>query len=140
MMKKIIAVAVMLFFAISHNANNSFGDGTSIVSVNVGGNPLVARATPRVSDIEESSDHSFHGRLDKLIAKIPLDKIDFVLSLTFEKSLRKLKLMLMKWDNVVTGHIEKIKKTNGSELSKEDKPNLFEENASADDDSASIKE
>ncbi|KKR88774.1 MAG: hypothetical protein UW50_C0001G0150 [Candidatus Wolfebacteria bacterium GW2011_GWA1_44_24] len=101
---------------------------------------LVARATPRVSDIEESSDHSFHGRLDKLIAKIPLDKIDFVLSLTFEKSLRKLKLMLMKWDNVVTGHIEKIKKTNGSELSKEDKPNLFEENASADDDSASIKE
>jgi len=78
--------------------------------------------------------------LDKLIAKIPLDKIDFVLSLTFEKSLRKLKLMLMKWDNVVTGHIEKIKKTNGSELSKEDKPNLFEENASADDDSASIKE
>lgn len=88
---------------------------------------LIARAAPRVGDSEEIfGKFSYAGRLDRLIAKIPFDKIDAVLSIFVEKFLRKLKLFLLKWDNLLSEHIKKIKKTNSNDFQKEEKPNLFD--------------
>ncbi len=88
---------------------------------------LIARAAPRVGDNEESfKKFSYSSRLDRLIAKIPFDDIDAFLSIFVEKFLRKLKLLLLKWDNLLSEHIKKIKKINGDDFQKEEKPNLFD--------------
>lgn len=85
---------------------------------------LIARAAPRVGDIEESfKKETFHGKLDKLIAKIPFERIDIFFSSNFEKMLRKIKLWLMKWDNLLAEHLKKIKQNNDAGA-KEEK-NLF---------------
>lgn len=90
---------------------------------------LFGRAIPRVSDIEENiPKDSFQSRLDNLIARIPFDEIDIVFSTFIEKTLRKIKLLLMKWDNVVTSHINKMRKTSNGGFGgekKEEKQNLF---------------
>ncbi|MEK7634262.1 MAG: hypothetical protein AAB396_00030 [Patescibacteria group bacterium] len=90
---------------------------------------LFGRAIPRISNIEENiTKNSFQFKLDKFIAKIPFDKIDISFSTSIEKTLRKIKLLLMKWDNIVTNHIEKMRKTaNGSfgGEKKEEKQSLF---------------
>ena len=89
---------------------------------------LIARAVPRIENLEESFQKSSAGKLDRLIGLVPLDKIDINLSTWVEKILRKIKLSLMRWDNSVTGHLKKIKKTNGNGHGNEDKPTLFDEN------------
>lgn len=86
---------------------------------------LIARAAPRVGDVEESfKKETFHQRLDKLIAKIPFDKMDVFFTVNLEKTLRKMKLLLMKWDNLLTNHLRKLKKS-GNGGAKEEKQNLF---------------
>jgi len=85
---------------------------------------LIARAAPRVGDIEEIFKKQPLGDFEKLIAKIPISEIDFILSAWVEKSLRKIKLILMKWDNLLSEHLNRIKKTNGNG-GKEEKQTLF---------------
>ena len=90
---------------------------------------LFGRAIPRVNNIEEniSKDYS-QNKIDKFIARIPFDEIDISFSIFIEKTLRKIKLLLMKWDNIVTNHIGKMRKSaNGSFESekKEEKQKLF---------------
>lgn len=89
---------------------------------------LIARTVPRIENLEESFEKMPIGKLDRLINLIPLDKIDITLSTLTEKMLRKIKLGLMRWDNLMTDHLKKIKKTNGNGHSNEDKPTLFDEN------------
>lgn len=85
---------------------------------------LIARAAPRVGDVEESfKKETFHEKLDKLIAKIPFEKIDIFFSSNFEKILRKIKLWLMKWDNLLSEHLKRIKRSNDADV-KEEK-NIF---------------
>lgn len=93
---------------------------------------LIARATPRVGDIEEIFKRQPLGDFDKLIAKIPIVKIDFILSAWVEKTLRKIKLILMKWDNLVSEHLNRIKKTNGNG-SREEKQTLFSKSKENED-------
>ena len=86
---------------------------------------LIARAAPRVGDIEESfKKETFHQKLDKLIAKVPFEKMDVFFTVNLEKTLRKIKLLLMKWDNLLTNHLRKLKKS-GNGGAKEEKQNLF---------------
>jgi len=85
---------------------------------------LIARAAPRVGDVEESFEkETFHAKLDKLIAKIPFEKLDEFFTLSVEKLLRKIKLLLMKCDNLLAIHIKKIKKK--EKIGVEDKQKLF---------------
>lgn len=97
---------------------------------------LTARGVSRVSDtIEENTPVHQKSRFDKLIAFLPLEKIDLLISEYFEKILRKIKLSLMKLDNIITGHLDKIKKTNGNHKNNGDKkPSLFSENLTSEDD------
>ncbi len=78
-----------------------------------------------MGDVEESfKKETFHQRLDKLIAKVPFDKMDVFFTVSLEKTLRKMKLLLMKWDNLLTNHLRKLKKS-GNGGAKEEKQNLF---------------
>jgi len=86
---------------------------------------LIARVAPRVGDIEESfKKEIFHQKLDKLIARVPSEKMDVFFIVNLEKTLRKMKLLLMKWDNLLTNHLRKLKKS-GSGVAKEEKQSLF---------------
>ncbi len=98
---------------------------------------LFARGVSRVSDsIEEDAQKS---KFDKLIDFLPLEKIDLVINEYFEKILRKIKLILMKLDNVVSNRLDKIKKTNGNNKSNgEKKPSLFSEDLTSEDKNDSI--
>lgn len=85
---------------------------------------LMARVVPRMGD--EISKPAV--KFDHWVDSIKLEKIDVFLSTFLEKFLRKIKLFLMKLDNVTNGYLDKIKKAkpNGnSQKSKEEKPSLF---------------
>jgi len=84
---------------------------------------LVARAVPRVGDDIAGSSAN---RFDKLIAVIPLEKIDAACGIFLEKLLRKIRLFLLKVDNVLNGYLNKLRKISGNgHKNGESKPSLF---------------
>lgn len=91
---------------------------------------LIARAAPRVSDeaIGEIIKHS--TKFDKLFSFLQLEKIDPILHNFLEKLLRKIKLVLMKFDNIANNYLDKVKKyklgNNGKNGNGEEKQNLFD--------------
>lgn len=72
---------------------------------------LLARAVPRVSDTGEPIHAP--GAFDRALRKLPLEKIDKWLNALFEKILRKVRVMLLKLDNIVNASLGRLKKTNG---------------------------
>ena len=85
---------------------------------------LMARAVPRVAD--EISKPAV--KFDRWFGSLRLEKLDVILSNFLEKLLRKIKLFLMKLDNVTNNYLDKVKQTklNGNgQKNKEEKPNLF---------------
>lgn len=90
---------------------------------------LVGRATPRIKNAEISLSDNFHVKFNKMIAKIPFEKMDIFISANLEKLLRKVKLFLMKWDNLLTKHLDKLKHINESPLIKKEEnatsPHIF---------------
>ncbi len=80
---------------------------------------LVARAMPRVTEIpkiEPAKDY-----FDKLVKKFPLEKADMLVTLWTEKFLRKLKIVILKLDNLLSKHLSNLKPP-----AEPAKPNLFE--------------
>lgn len=94
---------------------------------------LVGRAVPRVNDeVAEPSDKS---KIEKLISSLPLDRLDAAFSNFLEKFLRRLRLILLKLDNAVGGHLNKIKKMNNiTQKNGEEKATLFNTNGVSGDD------
>lgn len=82
---------------------------------------LLARAVPRVN--EEGETAHAPGFFDRLLTKLPLREIDNWLNAFFEKFLRRLRVGLMKLDNLVNQYLSKFKKPNGAS----DKKDLFQE-------------
>ncbi len=68
---------------------------------------LVARALPRISETE--SVGVFEKKANRW-SSFPFEKIDAVINAFVEKSLRKIKLILMKTDNMASRHLNKFKK------------------------------
>jgi len=69
---------------------------------------VIARALPRVED-EMMAKRSIKGRIEILIGKIPLEKMDESLNLFLHKVLRRLKVVILKADNIVSGKIHGLK-------------------------------
>lgn len=80
---------------------------------------LVARALPRISDFEASA-----GETEKCEKRwwsaLPLEKIDKIFNAFLEKTLRRVKLILMKLDNMVSRHLGKFKKNDNANNSGND--------------------
>lgn len=85
---------------------------------------LIARAVPRVED--ETAEPRGRSRLDDLLSSVPLSRLDAALGNFLEKVLRKTRLVLMRLDNVVGGHLNRVKKFNkvGERLG-EEKQTIF---------------
>jgi hypothetical protein len=88
---------------------------------------LMARAVPRVGDEISKPTVKF----DRWFGSLRLEKLDVLLGNFLEKLLRKIKLFLMKLDNVTNNYLDKVKQTklNGNgQKNKEEKPSLFNSN------------
>ena len=84
---------------------------------------LVARATPRIDEniVFSKSKNSF---FDNIVHKLPLEKIDLMSSNLLEKLLRRVKIIILKIDNILTKKLGNFKSVSSSQ---EDlRPNLFE--------------
>lgn len=66
---------------------------------------LFARALPRLSDLPEAKPNVF----DRVIGRLPLDKMDSAIASFSERILRKSKILVMKADHLINGYITKIK-------------------------------
>ena len=81
---------------------------------------LFARALPRVTDAPIPVNRKDY--LAELMKKLPLEKADAWFAQLFGKFLRKSKITILKLDNLLTKHINSLRKDNSSI----DRPNLFE--------------
>ena len=86
---------------------------------------LVARAMPRVTEIAKSDPAKDY--FDKLMKKLPLEKADMLATLWTEKFLRKLKIVILKLDNLLSKHLSNLKPA-----VTEEKPSLFEKKEDGD--------
>ncbi len=84
---------------------------------------IFASALPRIEDDKEI--FRGEGTLEKLGKKIPLDKIDDVLIELWQKLLRRLKVLLLKLDNLTTHWLTQSKqhKTKSQNSKKENNGN-----------------
>ena len=91
---------------------------------------LIARAVPRVSDEVAGSIIKKQTKFDYLFSFLWIEKIDPLLHNFLEKFLRKMKLVLMKLDNIASNYLNKVKKYKSGNNGKngEEKPNLFDSN------------
>ncbi len=80
---------------------------------------IMARALPRVGERVVPGTPAQY--MDKLVKKVPFEKIDVFISGLAEKLLRKIKIYVLKIDNTVSAHLSKFKPAAGTA-----KTNIFE--------------
>ncbi len=83
---------------------------------------ILARALPRVNSEEDRAAAS--GRLDRIVAKIPFHKIDVQLTSFLEKFLRRVRVVLLKVDNLLSHHVRRLRASK-EEQSSEKRSGLF---------------
>ncbi len=66
---------------------------------------LLAIAAPRVQDDQHFVDHP----VKNWARKLPLDRIDIFISTTSDKALRRIKVWILKADNLVSKHLNNHK-------------------------------
>lgn len=79
---------------------------------------LLARALPRITD-EEHIIEVHVSFFDRLIDRLPMERIDIVLSSFLEKILRKFKIFFAKLDNLINSHLARVKKSSPIHKEKE---------------------
>ncbi len=85
---------------------------------------LLARTLPRVSDSGEPLHTA--SWFDRLLTKLPLKEIDARLTISLEKTLRRMKVLVMRVDNFITGHLKRIRTTAKRSEEKAENSGLFE--------------
>ena len=77
---------------------------------------IMARAVPRIqSNSEVISQGSKFDYFDRILAKIPLNRLDFLMNTFLSKTLRRIKVVVLKIDNFITNYLNKLlKKTNNN--------------------------
>ncbi|MDO8602101.1 MAG: hypothetical protein Q7R62_03180 [bacterium] len=69
---------------------------------------LFARAVPRIAHDHPEDVQPLSG-FDRFVNKLPLEKLDKFLHSFFEKTLRKIRIVLMKIDNYLNSHLKNLK-------------------------------
>lgn len=70
---------------------------------------LIASALPRVSDLEEANGNRFREKTKGLGTILPLDQVDVKLNALKDKTLRRLKILVMKADNFLSRRLNNDK-------------------------------
>ncbi len=94
---------------------------------------IFARAVPRIADEDLANNHQTSS-LDRVFSKLPLKQLDMFFNNLLEKLLRRVKLILMKLDNITGRYLDKIKKLNIHSKDKVIKQTLFDNLKPADED------
>ena len=81
---------------------------------------LIGRAVPRLGEGEGEP-----GKVNRLLSKLPIHKYDAVIAGFLEKSLRKIRVFLLRVDNGVSGFLKKIKTGKGINMIHERKRFFF---------------
>lgn len=92
---------------------------------------LLARALPRVTDDQGVLPAGF---FDRLVDKLPLERIDISISAALEKTLRKAKILVLKLDNVINTYLEQIRRHSPA-VKAAQQPNLKEKMEALQDES-----
>lgn len=102
---------------------------------------LIARVAPRVGDDIAHDINGHISKLDKIFSHDRFEKLDVVFNNLVEKGLRKLKLLLMKLDNLTNNYLDKVKtyKGNGNKKGVE-RPSLFERPSEENTEEAGVPE
>ncbi len=91
---------------------------------------LIARAAPRVGDDIAHDTGGHISKLDKIFSHAQFEKLDALFNNLVEKGLRKLKLLLMKLDNLTNNYLDKVKSyKNNNGKNGIEKPSLFDKSA-----------
>ncbi len=90
---------------------------------------IAARALPRM-DMKEEEQKKISW--EKRWESIPLHKIDFYISDLVHKTLRKIRLFILKIDNAISGYLERAK-DNSSDNGKFSVSDLVEKSEESDD-------
>lgn len=80
---------------------------------------LFARGLPRIVDDTEDASLKFDA-IDKFAEKIPLERFDNVIHVALEKWLRKIHLLILRFDSSVNRYLEQLKKYSQEKETKED--------------------
>lgn len=70
---------------------------------------LIARAAPKVGDDIADDIKGQISKLDRIFSPARFEKFDVIFNNLVEKGLRKLKLLLMKLDNLTNNYLDKVK-------------------------------
>ena len=70
---------------------------------------LLARALPRISD-EQHNVITHTSAVDRLIGRLPMERMDNAISSFLEKFLRKLKVLVLKMDNVINNYLVQLRR------------------------------
>ena len=73
---------------------------------------LVARALPRIGD--DLSPLPTSNAMDRLLNKIPTERLDELSGKVLEKTLRRVRLSLLRLDNFLGHSLERVKRSNGN--------------------------
>lgn len=73
---------------------------------------LFARALPRVSEEASAPTDLLEKKLEQWIARLPLHKIDHGINHFLEKALRKVRVIVLKFDNLVHALLAKVRSSN----------------------------
>ncbi len=97
---------------------------------------LLAKRIPEISDAigDHQESSGFLKKFDKLISVFPLDKIDFFANQLLEKTLRRLRVYLLKFDNFLIKYLEKFKRMKKIQYENREKEmGLFKNGNNGDD-------
>lgn len=70
---------------------------------------LLARALPRLP--EEAAVDGRRDYFGRLVKKLPLERVDVFLNMFFGKALRRMRIMVLKVDNLLNRYLSKVKKS-----------------------------
>jgi hypothetical protein len=85
---------------------------------------LFARALPRIA--HDQPEAAPLGGFDRFVNKLPLEKIDQGLHSFLEKTLRKSRIVFMKLDNYLNGHLKQLKEKQEARIGESLKKRLDE--------------
>ena len=87
---------------------------------------LLSRALPRVAEESENVVSGKPGVVERLMKRLPLQRMDAFFTSFSEKTLRKTRVLILRFENMVSGWIHKLR--NGDEKKEADVKDLFDKN------------